>query len=163
MVDLGGGAGSYSIAFVNCTPGLRSTIIDLPQTLEVAREVIANFGLEERIDCTEGDIFNNLMLPIGKNVDLFFLSNVIHQEGYDENARLMRKLYINLVRGGRVIINDVMLDESRTSPTDGALFAVNMLVGTERGNSYTKGEIERLLTDAGFEVSFEHGLAVGKK
>jgi cyclopropane fatty-acyl-phospholipid synthase-like methyltransferase len=163
IADLGGGAGSYSIAFVNCFHGLRSTIIDLPQTLEVAREVINDFGLSERIDCRTGDIYNDLMLPVGNDVDLFFVSNVIHQEGYDENARLMRRIYKYLVPGGRVIINDMMLDESRTQPEEGVIFAVNWLVNTERGKSYTKGEIERMLSDAGFQVSFEHGLAFGKK
>jgi precorrin-6B methylase 2 len=163
MVDLGGGAASFSIAFVNCTFGLRSTVIDLPQTLEVAKEVITNFGLEDRIECKVGDIYNDLMLPIGKDVDLFFISNVIHMEGLEENARLMRKVYGSLVKGGRVIINDIMLEESKTSPSDGALFAVNMLVGTERGKSYTTGEIEKMLKDAGFEVWFEHGLAFGRK
>jgi hypothetical protein len=113
MVDLGGGAASYSVAFVNCTHGLRSTVIDLPRTLEVAQEIIANFGLEDRIDCRTGDIYNDLMLPIGKYVDLFFVSNVIHQEGFEENARLMRKIYGCLVKGGRVIVNDIMMMSRR--------------------------------------------------
>lgn len=163
MVDLGGGAGSYSIAFVKHTRELLSTIIDLPQTIEVAKEIVADFGLQDRIECKVGDIFHDLMLPFGNDIDLFFLSNVIHQEGYDENARLMKRLYNNLRHGGRIIINDVMMDESRTHPEEGALFSVNMLVGTERGKSYTKSEIERMLTDAGFEVSFEHDLAFGRK
>ena len=163
MVDIGGGAGSYSIACVNSTRGLRATILDLPQTIEVAKEIVADFGLEERIECKVGDVYNDLMLPFGNDVDLFFVSNVIHQEGYEENTRLMKRLYNNLVPGGRVVINDVMVDETRTHPENGALFSVNMLVGTERGRSYTRGEIESLLTNAGFEVSFEHDLAFGKK
>ena len=163
MVDLGGGAGSYSIAFVKHTRELRSTVIDLPRTIEVAKEIVADFGLQDRIECKVGDIFHDLMLPFGNDIDLFFLSNVIHQEGYEENARLMKRLYNNLRPGGRIIINDVMMDESRIYPEEGALFSVNMLVGTERGKSYTKGEIERMLTDAGFEVSFENDLAFGKK
>jgi len=163
MVDLGGGAGSYSIAFVNCFHGLRSTIIDLPQTLEVAREVISDFGLSERIECKKGDIYNDLMLPVGNDVDLFFVSNILHEEGYEENARLMKRLYKYLVPGGRVIINDFILDESRTQPEEGAIFSVNWLVNTERGKSYTKGEIERMLSGAGFQVSFEHDLAFGRK
>ena len=163
VVDLGGGAGSYSIAFVKFFHGLRATIIDLPQTLEVAKEVVGNFGLSERIECKEGDIYGDLMLPISGDVDLFFVSNIIHQEGYEENARLMKRIHKHLVPGGRVIINGTMLDESRTMPENGAIFSVNMLVNTERGRSYSKGEIERLLTDAGFETWFEHNLAFGRK
>lgn len=163
MVDIGGGAGSYSIAFVNSTRGLRATIVDLQQTIEVAKEIVADFGLEERIECKVGDVYHDLMLPFGNDVDLFFVSNVIHQEGYEENARLMKRLYNNLVPGGRVVINDIMVDETRTHPEKGALFSVNMLVGTERGMSYTHGEVESMLANAGFEVSFEHDLAFGKK
>ncbi len=163
MVDLGGGAGSYSVAFVNCFHGLRSTIIDLPQTLKVAREIIEDFGLTERIECIEGDIYGDLMLPIGNDVDLFFLSNIIHQEGYEENARLMKRIFKHLVPGGRVIINDVFLDESRTHPEGGAVFSVNMLVNTERGKSYTQGEVERMLKDSGFKAWYEHDLMFGRK
>jgi SAM-dependent methyltransferase len=163
MVDLGGGAGSYSIAFVNCFHGLRSTLIDLLQTLEVAKEIISDFGLSERIECKEGDIYQDLMLPIGNDVDLFFISNILHQEGYEENARLMKRIFKHLLPNGRVILNDYMLDESRTKPEKGAIFSVNMLVNTERGRAYTKDEIERMLTDAGFETWFEHDLAFGRK
>jgi predicted O-methyltransferase YrrM len=163
MVDLGGGAGSYSIAFVNCFPGLRSTIIDLPQTLEVAKEVIESFELSDRIDCKPGDIYQDLMLPLRNDVDLFWVSHIIHQEGYEENSRLMKRIYKYLVPKGRIIINDHFLDDSRTIPEQGAIFAVNMLVNTQRGKSYTKTEVERMLTDAGFKPSFENGLMTGTK
>jgi hypothetical protein len=42
------------------------------------------------------------------------------------------------------------MDNSRTRPTAGALFAVNMLFGTESGGTYTFGEFQQDLLHAGF-------------
>jgi len=42
------------------------------------------------------------------------------------------------------------MSDDRTSPPDGAIFAVNMLVGTPGGGTYTFNEIKQGLTGAGF-------------
>ncbi len=52
--------------------------------------------------------------------------------------------------GGKVLIRDHVMDPARTYPPQGALFAINMLVGTEGGDTYTFDEIEDGLAAAGF-------------
>ncbi len=55
MLDLGGGAGTYSIAFCRQNPELRSTLLDLPTAVALARELVAASGLEDRIQASECD------------------------------------------------------------------------------------------------------------
>jgi hypothetical protein len=69
--------------------------------------------------------------------------------GDDENADLIRRCQAALAPGGRLVIQDFILDASRTRPKESALFSINMLVGTERGRSYAEDEYVRWMTAAG--------------
>jgi len=42
------------------------------------------------------------------------------------------------------------VNEDRTGPTNGLIFAVNMLVNTTAGNTYSLAEIRSWLQEAGF-------------
>ncbi len=82
--------------------------------------------------------------------DLAFVSAIIHQNSPDQNVDLFRKVLAALDPGGCIVVRDYVLSSDRTSPKAGAIFAVNMLIGTSGGNSYTYEEIEDALEQAGF-------------
>jgi len=56
-----------------------------------------------------------------------------------------------------------MMNNERTQPTSGAIFAINMLVGTEAGDCFTDAEVSEMLQSAGFSnisrIEFESGLS----
>ncbi|MHB8771564.1 MAG: methyltransferase [Syntrophales bacterium] len=147
MLDVGGGSGVYTLAFLEAAPALRATIFDRPEVLEMARQRVAEAGMEERVTFAQGD-FEKDPLPAGH--DLAFVSAIIHQNAPAENVALFRNVFASLDPGGRVVVRDHVLSPDRTAPRGGALFAVNMLVGTAGGNSYTEAEIGAALTEAGF-------------
>ena len=147
LIDVGGGSGSYTLAFLDAVPGMRATIFDQPEVIEMARERVGAAGMLERVALVAGD-FESDPLPAGH--DLAFVSAIIHQNSPAENVALFRKIFAALDPGGRVVVRDHVLSPDRTQPRSGALFAVNMLVGTEGGNSYTEAEIRTALTEAGF-------------
>lgn len=154
LIDLGGGPGSFSMEIIKKFPQIRATVVDLPLTLEVAREVIGEAGMSDRVSLKEADFFNDPESALGKDYDLAVISNVLHIEGADQNRLLLKRLF-NAMIGGMVIIHETIIDETRTAPYDRALFAINMLVNTERGNAYTFNEIQAWLEEAGFsEVTF---------
>jgi cyclopropane fatty-acyl-phospholipid synthase-like methyltransferase len=82
--------------------------------------------------------------------DAVLLSHIIHGMGEKGNRRLLNKVYRCLEPGGILILRDFLLNEGKTSPANAAVFAVNMLVNTENGRTYTFGEVRRWLSDAGF-------------
>ncbi len=147
LIDVGGGSGTYTLAFLEAAPEMRATIFDRPEVIEMARERVGAAGMLERVALVAGD-FNQDPLPAGH--DLAFVSAIIHQNSPEENVALFRKIFAALEPGGRVVVRDHVLSPDRTTPRSGALFAVNMLVGTEGGNSYTEAEIRDELTGAGF-------------
>ncbi len=148
MLDLGGGPGTAAIVFARANPELNAVVFDLPDPIEIAREEIAAAGLEDRIDTMAGDFMRD---DIGADYDLVYIANIIHMLGPEETEALLRKARAALVPGGTVAIKDFYLDDSRAAPNFAAFFSINMLVNTPRGKSYTRTEVEQLLTRLGFQ------------
>ncbi|MFC1836784.1 methyltransferase [Thermodesulfobacteriota bacterium] len=148
MLDVGGGSGVYTAAFMNKAPQLKATIFDRPRVIEIARERMTDAGLIDRVTLIEGD-YNENELPLGH--DLALLSAIVHINGHEGNIELYRKIHRALRPGGTIMIRDYFLDESRTFPPEGAVFAVNMLVATAAGNSYTMEETREALEAVGFK------------
>ncbi len=166
MLDVGGGPGLYSIEFARRYPRLQAVILDSKETLEIARENIREAGLEDRVRLLPGDVFTQ---ALGGPYDFVLISNLIHSFSDDENTCLVNKVAAAMSLGGQVCIKDFFLEPNRTAPSWGALFAVNMLVSTEKGNCYTVQEASSWLTRAGLGIqSFrmitpQTGLLLGKK
>ncbi len=147
LLDIGGASGTWTIAFLNAAPKAKATIFDLPDVIPLAEKRIADAGLLDRITFAAGDFYSD-KLPMG--ADFVWLSAVTHQNSRWQNRTLFAKIHSALQEDGIVVIRDVVMDESRISPQAGALFAVNMLVGTEAGGTYTFDEFREDLTRAGF-------------
>ena len=147
FLDVGGGSGSYTIGFLKTSPDMKATLFDLPDVIPLARDRIFSEGLEDRVTLVAGD-YDIDDLPGGH--DLAFLSAIIHQNSHEQNIALYRKVFNALDPGGRIVVRDYAMNTDRTQPASGALFAVNMLVNTEGGNSYTFDEIREGLEAAGF-------------
>jgi len=148
LIDVGGGSGSYTIGFLKTTSGMRATIFDLPEVIPMARERVTEESLIDRVTLVAGD-FNEDDLPGGH--DLALLSAIIHQNSHEQNISLYKNAYGALDPGGRIIVRDYAMSSDRTQPASGAMFAINMLVNTQGGNSYTFAEIKGGLEKAGFE------------
>jgi ubiquinone/menaquinone biosynthesis C-methylase UbiE len=147
LLDVGGGSGVYSRAFLEFNPNLSVAIFDLPVVIGMTRKKFEDSGLTDRASFIAGD-FNSDMLPARHDVAL--LSAIIHINSREKNRSLFSKIHSVLEPGGIIIIRDYIMDDSRTRPEGGAIFAVNMLVATSGGNTYTFKEIYEDLKIAGF-------------
>ena len=147
LLDVGGGSGTYTIAFLRAVPELKATLFDFPDVIEMARERLVQEGLMERATLVAGS-FHKDEFPGGH--DLALISAVIHSNSAEQNLSLYRKVFRSLDKGGRILIRDHVMDPDRIHPKDGAIFAINMLVGTSGGGTYTYKQIEDGLSQAGF-------------
>lgn len=147
LMDIGGASGTYTLAFLEKNPAMRGVIFDLSGVISMARKRIAGEGLADRVDLVAGDFYHD-ELPAG--CDLALLSAIIHQNSQAENIDLYRKIFRALEPGGTLLIRDHIMDETRTRPPAGALFAINMLVNTRGGDTYTFEEVKDSLEEAGF-------------
>ena len=147
LLDVGGASGTWTIAFLRANPAGRATIFDLPHVVPMARRRLRKLGLEGRVRLVGGDFYRD---ELPKGADLAWISAIVHQNSREQNRMLFRKVSSALERGGRIAIRDVVMEESRTAPVPGALFAVNMLAGTPRGGTFTLKELKADLRSAGF-------------
>ena len=110
--------------------------------------------MSDRVTLVGGD-YNTDALPDG--ADLAWLGAICHQNSRQQNRDLFANVHNALGDDGAIVIRDVIMDPSHTSPASGALFAVNMLVATEAGGTYTFDEYREDLCATGFaEVELVH-------
>ena len=149
MLDLGGGPGTYAIAFARRYPHLHVLVFDRDEhALQAARREIQRWHVEDRVGVEKGDFF---VEEFGSGYDLVLLSSTVCILGEKENAVLLDKINMSLNERGRVVIRDSILDDSRTKPLSAAIFAVNMLVATPNGRSYSYSEVKDLLDRSRFK------------
>jgi len=147
MLDVGGGSGAYSIAFAKANPGSRADILDLATVEPIALRHIRAEGVADRIHVRAGDLRSG---PLGAGYDLVLISAICHMLSPEENRDLLRRSWEALTPGGRIVIQDFILQADKTAPRFAALFALNMLVGTPAGSSYSEPEYAAWLNVAGF-------------
>ncbi|GHU33082.1 SAM-dependent methyltransferase [Betaproteobacteria bacterium] len=146
LIDVGGGPGTYAVYFCKQNPFLQATIFDLPTTAPFAEKIVGRYGLAERIHFVGGNFITDT-LPKGQ--DVAWVSQVLHGETAQEAAKLLKNAAACLNPGGLLCVQEFVLDDDRSGPAHAALFALNMLVGTEGGQTYTESELARMMREAG--------------
>ena len=165
VLDVGGGSGAYSMAFVKAGNDICSTVFDLPNVVSMTENYVLDAGLEGKIDTAPGD-YNTDEMPSG--YDLAFLSAIIHINSPEQNIELIKRVSRALNPGGRIVISDFIMDDDRIRPSFGAFFALNMLVNTDSGDTYTESEVKDWLEQAGMvfverKETRSTGLIIGRK
>lgn len=145
LLDLGGGPGTYAMAFAR--KNIEVTLLDFPETLKIAKRLIVASGLGSKIKLLPGDFAKT---SLGNNYDMVFISQILHAYNDRDCMSLLKKSSASLKPGGRVVVQEFYLDETKTNPPQGAIFAINMLVNTAGGRSYSPSEILFWMKKAGF-------------
>src|SRR5579872_1115088 len=148
IADLGGGPGTYVAAMLKRWAHLHASIWDLPATLEVAREVLAEREptVQDRIGLVN---VNYLKDQLPRDADAIFMSNIIHSEAERTNAELMKKCFDALNPGGMLIVKDHIMNRELTEPAAGAVFALYLML-TTHGRDFSFDEVCSWMRDAGF-------------
>ena len=164
--DVGGGSGAYAMEFVWAKPGITATVFDLPNVLPLTAEYVGRAGLEGRVALVAGDFDTH---DLGTGFDLVLLSAIIHSNSPQGNRDLIRKAAAALNPSGQLVVQDFIVAEERTGPPFGVLFALNMLVGTEAGDTYTESDVREWMEQAGLvhiaarDTPFGTSVIVGRR
>lgn len=147
LLDVGGGPGTYSILIARAFPQIRSTVLDLPEVVRIAGEIISQAGVRDRVRTLAGD-YHTLPFPADQDAVIFF--GVLHQEDPEEIRDLLRRAHRALIPGGFISVLDMMTDASHTRPKFSALFALNMALTTPHGWVFSEEELKAWLEESGF-------------
>ncbi len=166
MLDVGGGSGAFSYQFLSTNPLMSAVIFDLPEVIPITRKYGSESGTNDRVQYLEG---NYLTDDFGNGYDMIFLSAIVHINSNNQNKELINRCAAALNPGGQIIIRDFIMKENRIEPITGAFFALNMLVATECGDTFTEHEMTEWFKYAGItdvvkkETSFGSHLLIGRK
>lgn len=145
ITDAGGGSGLYAMALCQKYPQLTATILDVKETLEVTKALIANHKEKSRIILREGDFLKD---PLGKNIDAVLLSDVVY--GDSDAKILLHNAWDSLKRNGQLIVRGYYARPKAPGPLFGALFAVKQLVDDPQRKIMTITMLENNVRDIGF-------------
>jgi cyclopropane fatty-acyl-phospholipid synthase-like methyltransferase len=148
VLDIGAGSGVWGIALAKQSPLVRIHAVDWPQVLKVTQRMARKHGLAKRYSSAAGDFFE---ADFGKGHQVATIGHILHSEGRERSRRLLKKTFNALAPGGKVAIQEFLPNDERTGPPVALIFAVNMLVNTEAGDTFTFAEISQWLREAGFK------------
>ncbi len=147
VLDLAAGSGVWGIALAQSSPRVQVTAVDWPEVIPVTKQTVARFGLDARFSFVEGDLHD---ADFGSGYALATLGHILHSEGEALSRKLLGKTFAALASGGTIAIQEFLVNNERTGPPNGIFFAVNMLVNTQNGNTWSFDEIASWLKEAGF-------------
>ena len=148
VLDLAAGSGIWGIAIAQKSPEVRVTAVDWAGMIPTTKRITQKFGVEERFNYVEGDI---LKANFGSGYDIATLGHILHSEGEDRSRQLLAKTFRALKSGGTIAIAEWLVNDDRTKPLPSLMFAVQMLVNTEEGDTFSFNEIKKWLEKAGFK------------
>ena len=148
VLDIAAGSGVWGIALAEQSPLVRISAVDWPEVLKVTRKVAKRCGVADRLTGIPGDL---LKVNFGTGHQIATLGHILHSEGRERSQRLLRKVFKALAPGGTIVIGEFVPNDERTGPPAPLIFAVNMLVNTTEGDTFTFAEMSRWLREAGFK------------
>jgi 2-polyprenyl-3-methyl-5-hydroxy-6-metoxy-1,4-benzoquinol methylase len=158
VLDIAAGSAVWSIPFAEQDKTARVTAQDFPKVLETTKEFVAKHGVNQQFDYLPGDLKS---VDLGKErFDVATLGNIVHSEGEKSSRDLFKRLHAALKPGGQVVVVDMIPNDERTGPPFPLIFALNMLLHTEVGSTYTLAEYKAWFKDAGFSRVETHDIGI---
>jgi len=147
MVDVGGGHGALIAAVLRAHPGMRGILFDMPEVIATAGPALERAGVADRCRALGGDFFASV--PAG--ADLYALKFILHDWPDDKCIAILRNCRKAMAPGGRVLIVEHLVPESR-GPHVSKFMDINMMVNTSGGRERTEQQFTQLLAAAGLRL-----------
>jgi SAM-dependent methyltransferase len=147
VIDLAAGSGIWGIAVSQRSPRVRVTAVDWAGMIPTTKRITEKFGVRDRFDFIEGDLSE---ANFGSGYDVATLGHILHSEGEERSRQLLKKTFRALKSRGTIVIAEWLVNDDRTKPLPSLMFSVQMLVNTEKGDTFSFNEIKKWLEDAGF-------------
>jgi SAM-dependent methyltransferase len=150
LLDVGGSHGLHAAAFCRRHAELCAVIYDLPVSLTNTRNLIAGWGLSDRLRCVEGDIVKD---SITGTFDVITYFLVAHNHTDADNAQIVRKMAAALNPGGVLFVYEYAHDPAArftVSSNEALASAFDLTLLVETGTHMHAAErIQAWLRDAG--------------
>ena len=147
LMDVGCGPSTFAIKFCEKFDGLNAIAMDREQNLKIAKEIVDQYGMQDRVELRPGDYNTD---SLGQGNDAMLLSSMTNQESPENIKKLLQKCYDSMNKDGVIMIQEQLLHADKKGPQLAALIGVNQVINTVGGSSYSTTEMEGILDEVGF-------------
>ena len=147
LMDVGCGPSTFAVKFCEKYDGLNAVAMDREQNLKIAKEIVDQFGMQDRVELRPGDYNTD---SLGRGNDAMLLSSMTNQESPENIKKLLQKCYDSMNTDGVIMIQEQLLHADKKGPELAALIGVNQIINTVAGSSYSTTEMEAILSEVGF-------------
>ncbi|GAB7066791.1 methyltransferase domain-containing protein [Mycobacterium hodleri] len=146
LLDVGGGHGWYSAQLCRRHPQLTATVLDLPGSAEIGREIIARAGMTDRVEHRDGDATTD---DLGGGYDVVLCFNLLHHLSEEQTVALFSRIHDALAPGGTLAVMDAFAEPSRRSSAQANVLGLFMYLSSG-SRVHTPDRLYGWLRDAGF-------------
>jgi hypothetical protein len=146
LLDVAGAHGEFSMALCRRHEGLHATIVDLPGSARIGREIVAENEMQERVSYLEGDMF---AADYGGPHDGALAFNIIHHLSPDAARTLFARISQALRPGAPLCVLDLYDRPAGTRPDSGSFLGLFFHL-TSGADTYSTGEVSEWLAASGF-------------
>jgi acetylserotonin N-methyltransferase len=147
LLDVGGGSGGFSIAYIKHNENVNATIFDLPHVCELAKGYAENYEVLKQIKFYPGNFFKDKWPD--EPYDGILFSQIFHDWKPDYCLSLAKQAYNNLIPGGKIFIHEMLLNDDKSGPLTVCYLDLVMLIN-HGAQQFTKNELVYILEKAGF-------------
>ncbi|AKJ64829.1 class I SAM-dependent methyltransferase [Kiritimatiella glycovorans] len=145
ILDMGAGPGLIGIAVTAAHPSLQCVVFDQPPVAKVAEEVVAEYGMGDRVTVEGGDYMTD---DFGTGYE-FVMANFTLNFYRDRLGDIMRKVLDALTPGGVFMVTSDGMSVDGTAPAASVISWLSTKV-TGHDMSFLTGQVARAMLDAGF-------------
>jgi DNA-binding MarR family transcriptional regulator len=146
-IDFGCGSGSYGLELLKININIELVLFDYPEIVPFTEKFVERKGFSGFAKVMGGDL---LSADIGNDYDLAIVSNVLRYFSFKDGLRILNKLFDALKRRGKIVVQETLIHNDRTSPLFATLDSLRLLLLTPNGDLLTETEIILMLKEAWF-------------
>jgi 2-polyprenyl-3-methyl-5-hydroxy-6-metoxy-1,4-benzoquinol methylase len=148
LLDVAGAHGWFSAELCKRHEALKATVLDLPGSARVGREIIAKAGMSDRVEHREGDMFES---DLGGPYDGALVFDIIHHLSAEQVVVLLRRVRESLKPGATLAVLDMFRSDAKRQRASAA--AVGLLFHLTSGaDLHSPDELAGFFNDAGFSA-----------
>lgn len=146
LLDVAGAHGEFSMALCRRHPGLKATIVDLPGSARVGREIVSGAGMEDRVHHVEGDMFET---DFGGPHDGALCFNIVHHLTPEQAKALFARVRAVSRPGAPLCVLELYDRPEGQRPDSGSILGLFFHL-TSGADTYTVEQVSGWLAESGF-------------
>lgn len=152
LLDVAGAHGEFSMALCRRHPALKATVVDLPGSVRIGREIVSGAGMDDRVRHVEGDMF---AADFGGSHDGALCFNIVHHLSPERARELFAKIRAALRPGAPLCVLELYDRPQGQRPDSGSILGLFFHL-TSGADTYTVEQVSGWLREAGFDAAHKH-------